>query len=261
MTGTEGIEREAKLALVGEGREELFAALLTRDELVGCATTGFRRLLLADEYYDLPGEPLVARNSALRLRSCDEEGALSTHLTFKGPSGVRAGSVVERVELEAEWSGAFLARILAHIRSIGVEIGESAEIQAADPRSSLAALGLSSIQARRTDRRATNLLRAGQVVAELVLDRVDYGLGDAAVVHREIEIEARGETTLAELEELGALLIAAHPGQLQAWPWSKTTLGRVLEELAAAGSLEPLLEDGSLSPRGYERIAELLPAR
>jgi hypothetical protein len=256
-----GVEREAKLALVGEGRAELFSALLTSDLLVGCTAIGFRRLLLDDEYYDLPGEPLVERDSALRLRRCDEEGEHSMWLAFKGPAGERGASAVARVELEAEWSPAFLTEILAQVRSIGVELDARIVPDASSPRRCLEALGLHRIQARRTDRRATDLSRSGAVIAELVLDSVDYRLEGFTVLHREIEIEARGETGLGELERLAAILIEEYPGQLLAWPWSKTALGRTLEELAEAGTLEALLAEGAPTPAGYERLAQVLPVR
>jgi len=249
------IEREARLVVVGESRSALFEELAASRTLADLSLGPFEERRLADEYYDLPGGVLAARDCALRLRSQVTGDASDLRLTLKGPAAERTASAVAREELEEPWSPAFFARVRERLSELGVALPAGS---GEDPRGRLVSCGLASVQRRETTRLASELSGTAGPVAELVLDRVEYGAGGLTVLHREVEIEALGGLGVEELEGLAARLSAEHPGRLRPWPWSKTRLGRALEELQAAGELGLLSSTGELEDGAYDRVGARL---
>ncbi len=249
------IEREARLVVVGEGRGALFEELAAARTLAGLTVGPFEERRLADEYFDLPDGVLAARDCALRLRSQVTGDASDLRLTLKGPASERTASAVAREELEESWSPAFFERVRERLCELGVALPAGS---GDDPRECLLGCGLASVQRRVTTRRASELSSPTGPVAELVLDRVEYGAGGLTVLHREVEIEALGGLGVEELEGLATRLSAEHPGRLRPWPWSKTRLGRALEELQAAGELGPLSQAGELEDGAYDRVGARL---
>ena len=258
-------EVEAKLIVLGPER----AALLERCATGPGLTAGAPELRLQelhDRYFDLAGDPLRARDSGLRLREVD--GA--TRLTFKGPADVRDLGLVDRLELEGEWSQRALTRVLDHLATVGVHLPPATPCDA--PLTTLERLGFRLVQERRTRRRSTELSASapegGEPYAfELALDEVHYGVGDHTVLHREIEVEARTPASatalplvlhnlLAYLTGLSLEQAIAEPfaHALHPWTWSKTALGAELERLDAERRLTGLVTGSELSDEGYAEV-------
>lgn len=256
MSGEESIEVEVRRVLVGEDRAARLAALAGRRELAGASWSCFELREQVDRYFDLPGGALARGDRALRLRALRGE----LFLTGKGPARVLDGSVVARVEVELPWSPEALELCLEHLARSGLELALPAGGVPEDPDAALAALGLHEVQRRATTRRAAQLERDGAAIGELVLDEVRYLAGDREVLHREVELEARGATGADELVRLVDALGADDPDAWRAWPWSKTALGAALEALEAAGALAGLLAGDELTLRGYDRVDAWLTA-
>lgn len=248
-------EIEACLAFVGEERAELFERLASAPVLAGVSAGARERAVLRDSYYDTPEHDLARADMALRWRRRSRGSEEQQLFTWKGPAERVGASGVTRAELEGPATPAFLLALLEQARSSGVVLGRSAACNEDDPELWLAAAGLVRVQARETERTSAALLDAeGAELCELALDLVRYSSDQRTLVHRELELEARGATGFAQVEALAAQLVAAHPGDLRPWPWSKTALGAALESLAASGELEELLRGEELLPRGYDQV-------
>jgi len=260
MGGAGTIEIEAKLVVVGPGRQALLDALARRDHLAGLALEEPQRLEIVDEYYDLRGAPLAARDAALRLRRVHANGPERVLLTLKGPARAAEGLEVARDELEADWSPAALERVRETLATWGLALPASDVDLPPEAAAALAALGLAPVQLRAAERRSARLLRAGVAVAELCLDRVTYRPGTRDVVHRELEIEALPPSGAAEVSRIAAELLTEQPSALRAWRVSKTALGRALDELEARGELAALLDGEELSEAGYDELRDRLPS-
>ncbi|MCB9916001.1 MAG: CYTH domain-containing protein [Planctomycetes bacterium] len=244
-------ELEACLAVVGPARAATCAALRALRSLAGRASAPSSARELEDAYYDTADGRLAAADMAVRLRSERAGGATRRLVTWKGPCEAQGATGVARAELEGPADAAHLARVA---EAAGLALAASDA-----PEDALAAAGLAVVQARRTERWAAPLVGAdGATRAELALDLVEYRLGARVVRHAELELEARGATTLDELEHLAAALAAAHPGRLRAWPWSKTALGRALERLQEAGELDDRVAGDELSDAGYDAVEAAL---
>ncbi|MFT7486203.1 MAG: inorganic triphosphatase YgiF [Candidatus Paceibacteria bacterium] len=250
------MEIEARLALVGEQDRELFAQIRASEEVAGLRHGSFVVLDLSDMYFDGALAPLAAMDCALRLRRQTRAGEERLQLAFKGPAQSGDSHCVARFELEAAWSTDFLGEVLAELRERGLNLGEQPASGSA--LECLRKLGLTPVQERNTRREAATLFNASGDVAELTLDQVSYSLPEQRVLHREIEIEAREGTTAAEILALAQVLEADAEGELLPWRWSKTALGRALEEVQAEGVLSSLVEGERLTRSGYQHLAEHL---
>ena len=254
MPSSRPVEIEACLAAVGDSRAALFESLQREERLGGLWRGELTRLLLADRYFDLADGQLARARAAVRLRRVDSDaGPAECLITLKGPALDRGVSSVRRFELESQWSPDALEAVFAGLDGLGIRL-ESPHVAPADrtdPERALAAAGFVAIQSRRTTRLAAELREGSTRVADLVFDEVRYTIGRRTIVHREIEIEARGESGAERVEAIAAELAARHPGDLRPWPWSKVALGRALEELEERGELDALLAGDELSPEGY----------
>jgi len=248
MSGPAPLEIEARRILIGSDRGADLDALSELGEVAGLRCGGFELRRQHDRYFDLPEGALVARDCALRLRQVDD----ALLVTFKGPSRKAGEGVVARVEVEVPWSPSALDAVRPHLAALGVELEGSA--RSTDAEQAFAELGLRCVQERRTDRRATALERGATPVAELVLDEVVYVAGERRVLHREVEVEALGDTGAEEVLRIARALEARSPGSLRAWPWSKTAVGVALDALAAAGELEGDLVGDELTVAAYDRV-------
>lgn len=254
-------EVEACLAFIGAERARLFERLASASELVGLEVEGREHAELVDRYFDTAQRDLARADMALRWRRRRRGVEQRELLTWKGPAERVGESGVSRAELEGPASEELLRGLLGHARTVGLELASSAACGEADPERWLAAAGLECVQERVTERTSALLLGpGGEPLCELALDLVRYRAGERTVLHRELELEARGATTFAELEALAAELAAAHSGELRPWPWSKTALGVALDGLEATGELEELVSDECLSPLGYDRVTARLGA-
>ncbi len=283
-------EIEAKLILVGvEGRAAFEEAARAHDlamEAVAGAEPSRRslcRLELHDRYFDLDGDSLRERDSGLRLR----DGGGPTLLTFKGPADVRDLGLVDRLELEGEWSQNILVRILDHLATVGVHLPPAVPFD--EPEATLVRLGFRHVHSRRTVRREALLRDSAPGLRELMhegdasgapnvvvaLDEVHYQTSARSVVHREVEFEARDSNAAASLSNLRECLYLRmqrqgdaerresfsvmtsrflRVGPIRPWKWSKTALGAELERLEQEGQLEVLVEGDALTSEGYVEV-------
>lgn len=257
MAGSSHVEIEARLLVCGPRRAELFEHIERSAEVGGLRVAPFERVHIEDTYFDVDAGTLAAIDCALRIRRQQRGDRKSTLLTFKGRATSGASHCVERLELEAPFGPQILADVMEELRARGVSLADRVP-QALDGRAALEELGFSPLQCRRTSRALALLCSGDDPVAELTLDEVQYALGDVRVLHREVELEACGTTTAAQVLLLAEQLAGAYATDLTPWRWSKTALGRALESLQHAGQLEPLLEGEQLTAAGYGRIERVL---
>jgi hypothetical protein len=121
------------------------------------------------------------------------------------------------------------------------------------------------IQDRETQRQVRNVHPAGEgggpVLAELAVDAVRYRVRGMAVLHHEVEIEAKADVGASALAPVVDGLMAAFGDALRVWPHSKLAIGFALEALAARDALAGLLgPGGALAPAGYKAIDRYLGA-
>lgn len=251
------IEIEARLVVMGPSRENLFRAVRALPTLAGLRVGEFGLRELRDEYFDLPNEPLKQRDCALRLRTQRLQSQEIQLLTFKGPDRSEGGHCKQRLEVEGPWSAPILERVLEEVQDLGLGPFQAVPGTQA-PADVLRFLGFQSIQVRRTLRDAAPLLSEARTVAELTLDHVRYQVAGQQVDHREIEVEAQGETRAEDVLAITGALQEQFPRDLLPWAWSKTALGRGLEVLAERGALAPGLEGSQLAGGFYAQLAEVL---
>lgn len=248
MSGPAPVEIEARRILVGARRGAQLDALSELKKVAGLRCGGFEVRRQRDRYFDLPEGALTAKDCALRLRGVDD----LLLLTLKGPTREAGEGVVARLEVEAPWSPSALEALRPHLAELGVELQNS--VGGADAERALAELGLHCVQERRTNRRAATLESGAAPVAELVLDEVLYVAAGTRVLHREVEVEALGDTSAEEVLRIARDLEARVPDALRPWPWSKTAVGVALDALAAAGELADVMVGDELSAVAYDRI-------
>ncbi len=257
MSDTPQMEIEARLLVIGSQRENVLARVKKQREIAGLQLTPFRTVELQDEYFEFTGDLLTVRDCALRVRreTCADSDDLL--LTFKGPNQGGDSHCMERLELESSWSEPALLRLCTELRSRQVDVPAEPSFHA-DPRLALGGLGLAPVQSRRTRRQSAILERDGVEVAECTLDHGQYQVGQVLVHHREIELEARGDTTANDVLAIAADLARAFPGELKPWGVSKTALGRALEGLEQEGAWIKPLESGELTAEGYAQVEQRL---
>lgn len=259
MTSASPTEIEACLLVVADDRRAWFEEQRSRLEIAGLPVIGFESRLLGDTYFDLAGGELAKRDCALRVRATDGASqAWRELMTFKGPASSADGLSVERLELELESSIESLEQILAHLRSIGIEISALPSDSMGTPTEILHRLGFRTIQRRQTTRVATGLGSRRAPVAELALDHVIFEVGELRIHHHEVEIEALQDTTAHEVDRIASALLQESEGALEPWPWSKTAVGRALEILSERGELARILGAVGMTRDGYARIDRLL---
>jgi inorganic triphosphatase YgiF len=242
-------EVEGKLVLTSPDRARIIEDIASLESIGGYRVLQRSDHALADAYYDTPDRDLAGARLAQRVRS--EDGR--ERLTLKGESRVHAG-VITRHELEREWSRDALDEVLVAIRSDGVEFDTSPLDADHGAAAALASLGLLPTSPRLNQRTVLELSGAlGVVVAELDLDRVTFTAGAFAVRHYELECEAHGEHGHDAINAVVADLRYRFQG-LQPIIYSKLDLAEHLEDLAATGRLEALLEGDSLTAAAYSDI-------
>lgn len=210
--------------------------------------SGDRRL--RDVYFDTPERDLRKHGLALRLR----EDADEWWITLKGEGRTAAGAV-ERLEVERAWSEEGLERILGELEARRVRPPSRPALEAgAEPVAVLREAGFGVIQDRRSRRRQGRLLAQdgeGETVARLVLDRVEFrDRSDAAVVHREVEIEAAPGAPEGLPGRLASELRGRFPEVLRPWAHPKLATGLALERMEP-----PTSGSGDLLPEAYDLLA------
>lgn len=258
-------ELEASLAVVGPDPGRTARGVAELEALVGRPLGPSRALRLRDVYLDLPGEPLLRRGRAFRLRRGDGP----PRLALKGGERGGDGPGVEREEREARW-GPGAAALLRRVADAGEGEGVDAASAVAaardgrEPRDALLAAGFDVLQDRVTRRILRQILEDGRPVGELAVDEVRFDAAGRACVHREIEVEAAVAAPAGRrlLREAVDDLRDRFGSDLRPWDRSKLATGRALVALLEDADAPPgwLAADGSVRAEGYDRVEALLAA-
>lgn len=253
--------REVELSLVvtADEPEGVFRRLARLRELGAYTLRPRGSERIVDRYFDTSDGALRERGLALRLRAVNG----TTLVGLKGPRRSRSTQTEDRFEQERPFSP-------EAVREIGKRIGlelralEPTAMDTDGPDEILAALlGVHLIQRRETVRLLRDVADSGEptdpVLAELVLDRVRFEVGDREIRHYEIEVEAKrtGRGTRAA-KEIAAGLLERYRGDLAEWPYGKLPTGRAIEDLLVRGELRDLGPDGALMPGAYDQIRRCL---
>ena len=92
-------------------------------------------------------------------------------------------------------------------------------------------------------------------IAELVVDKVTYRFGAETFIHREVEIESKGDAPPAMLKSLVDTLIETFAPDLHPWPHGKLVTGIALQKLVEQGETKGLRRpNGDLHPNAYDKI-------
>lgn len=203
------MEIEIKLNVrpdVAGGPAALFARLAALDRLGPFTLGPVAEHTIRDVYFDTADRRLGGARIALRLR--EQDGA--RFVTLKAPRR-REGALAVRDEREAPLTAASLAAVLAVLAGLGLLPPDTAPDLAAFA-AGRAAGPLQPVLAARTRRVERAVRRDAAHLADLALDVVEYE-GLASLFH-DVEVEARGGGSEADLAELQALLVAAAGGAL-----------------------------------------------
>jgi inorganic triphosphatase YgiF len=246
------IEREAKLAIIGERPGAVADEIAALPELAGRRIDPPGTVALRDVYLDTPAGALRVRGDSLRIRVSDGRA----FLTLKGRGREVEPGVIERDELETPWSDAAYARLLEILTARGISLRRAEA--GGDPVSVLRASGLARIQERETSRRIRHVDGAGAPIAELAIDEVTYRLDAGPVRHHEVEIEAKAPEGAPYLPRAVAGLHARFGSALLPWPYGKLATGLALARLLTADDARALVAGGQLVAAAYLRLAEML---
>lgn len=252
-----GREREIEVALMactpqaGAVADEV--ASLT--EIAGYTLMPAPDRAIHDLYFDFDDGRLGDRGLGFRVRNLDGHDLL----TLKGPGRRTATGANDRLEVEGDWSLGVLGHALHLLAGFGIDVPH--DIPPAgptEPQRALERLGFIVVQDRHTRRRPRQVNRAGNVIAELVIDDVAYHFLRRDARFFQIEIEAASGGAIA-IAELTSALLHRWPDQLRRWPHSKIATGFALAALAGFGSITALTDsDGVLKPEVWDRLEERL---
>jgi len=254
-------ETEATLVILAK-RSSSISDLLTSEARVGgheLVAEGIH--VIHDKYFDAPDGALSARGYALRLR--DSDGRLLVAL--KG-GGERAGQfATARLEIEGPWSQETLHAIAHELQKQGILPFQLPAYQdMTRPVEALRGLGLRSLQNRDTRRQVFAVLAEGtrMKIAEIAVDSVTYHISRIDVVHHELEVEAKNQQGVVELDRLIQALLKRFPGALRPWKHGKLATGISLAEVLKTSERQMLLrKDNSVSAMAYNLIDRHLRAR
>lgn len=262
MTG-EPREVEVKLIVRSDRPREVVQRVAGLESLAGYRVMDRGELHLRDVYFDTADGSLVRSRAALRLRY---EGP-RVLVTLKAQAGEASRGMTDRLEIELAWSADALRRVVEALGGLGIRLPRpAAEAGTDDPVVALEGMGLRVVQDRVTRRRVRDVVPSGEsgarMVAELVVDSVEYVAEGRRAWHHEVEVEAEPSGDPGLLEELADALLADFPDALRPWPYSKQATGKAVEALLGGGEVEGLLgPEGDLAPAAYERIDRYLAGR
>jgi inorganic triphosphatase YgiF len=246
------IEREAKLAIIGERPGAVADEIAALATLAGHPLVPAGTVALRDVYLDTPAGALRARGDSLRVRIADGQA----FVTLKGGGREAEPGVIEREELELSWSDEAYARLLDILAERGISLRRVAV--EGDPVFVLLTSDLAQIQERETSRRIRHVDGPGAPIAELAIDEVIYRLAAGPARHHEVEIEAKAPAGGPYLPRAVKALRARFGSTLTSWPYGKLATGLAIARLLAAGEAGVLVAGDQLTAAAYPRLAEML---
>jgi hypothetical protein len=168
---------------------------------------------------------------------------------------VDAGGV-ERVELELPWSGAALQKVMGELAAHGLNPDARVDIPASpSTHEALHELGFLIIQDRSTRRQIRDIVSKGERVAEMDLDTVVYHICAAAILHEEIEIEAKAPSGSRAIRVILDYLLREFGRDVRKWDFGKLATGIALERALTEVTAEGLVGlDGHLTPAAYDKL-------
>jgi hypothetical protein len=254
------IERETTLVVCSDQPDQVYAAIADISQIPGVRLGSAEKIFIRDTYFDTPRQALQAIRWGLRIR---EHGS-SRLITLKGPARRSERGVMERTEIEEEWSSEALSKVLGKLRQLGPNLpGEWESGPTSSPVAFMQSLGLSIVQQRETMRLLRKVFgRGGDPSlpdAELALDRVTYSFDDLTAIHYEVELEALSPRGIESVAVMASHLTDTFCRALRLWEYGKLATGRALERLHRQGSLKPHINNGLLLPSAYDEIGAILP--
>jgi hypothetical protein len=205
-----------------------------------------------DTYFDTADRSLNTGHWALRVREIDG----NNWIALKGPPrSVDAGGV-ERMERDLPWSGTALQEVMGELSAHGLNPGVRVEISASpSTQEALLELGFLIIQDRSTRRQIRDIIFNGERVAEMDLDTVAYHICTTAILHEEIEIEAKAPSGSRAIRVILDHLLREFGRDVRKWDFGKLATGVTLERLLKEDFAEGLVGlDGHLTPAAYDKL-------
>ncbi|UCD24929.1 MAG: CYTH domain-containing protein [Gemmatimonadota bacterium] len=253
-------EVEAKLVIQSDSPHEIADEIASIGSLGGIALRTVEPVTVRDVYFDTPDRQLESRGLALRVRTI-ETGRL---LTLKGRE-VKLGSLVQREELELDWSVDALARIHQRLAAQGIDLAApNPQGSETDANGVMATMGLVQSQDRSTSRRRRHVVGGAggdASVAELAIDQVTFSIGGRQVFHYEVEVELEASNDVKRVEDLIVSLRERWP-TLKVWHYSKYATGEAIRVLLEQESFpHEVGPGGKLSTEFYERVESWLRQR
>jgi len=254
-------ETEATLVVLSEPPEALVRKVSDLRRLGAYVLVPREQEVLQDTYFDTLEGGLKRQMAALRIR----EVAGTFWVALKGPPRPTRQSVGQtRLELEGLWSPGILSAIASRVNAMGVSFNPpNSTGEGASPIVEMQKAGMAIIQNRRVIRLPREVLPEGAAsappLAELVVDRVEFRLGERVVRHHELEVEAKSVDGRAVIADIVAALLETFGDSLAVYEYGKLTTGKALESLDRRGDLAGLLDtEGNLRPEAYGQVRAVL---
>jgi inorganic triphosphatase YgiF len=212
---------------------------------------------ISDYYFDTPAGELSKHRWALRIRREGEQ----VLITAKGPSREGNGGILERIEMELQWSQKAFDTLSNLLTTQGLLISGFRKIKSPDNAlKTLVNAGLIVIQERKTSRIIKHIrhITKNQAIAELALDRVIYHFDKRALRHYEIEIESKGKEGASVVQYVAEYLLRLYPDSLRKWPHTKLATGSAIQALLNEKSFENTITADFLKPASYDLIEKCL---
>jgi inorganic triphosphatase YgiF len=252
-------ETETTLVVASENPEELLSKIGKVSSIYDYQLLPGGTVILNDYYFDYPSCDLSSRKWALRIRQIDDHYGIAA----KGPSWDTGPGVLERVEIELEWSPDAFDKLSDLLARHGLFIsGLHASRISEDPLEVLRNVGLIVIQKRQTVRTVRHVRSSKKdlVLADLTLDRVIYHFESRTLLHHEIEIEFKAKEAYSAVQFLRQYLLGLFPNELRKWRYGKLATGQAIEALIGEESFKESLSDDYLKPASYVLIERHLNA-
>ena len=254
-------ETEATLVVLSEPPEALVREVSDLRRLGAYALTPRGPEVLQDTYFDTLEGGLKRQRAALRIR----EVAGAFWVALKGPPRPTRQNVGQtRLELEGLWGPGILSAIAGRVNAMGVPFAPPALTgESASPVAEIQKAGMVVIQNRTVVRLPREVRPEGAAssppLAELVVDRVDFRLGERVVKHHELEVETKSVDGRAVIADVVAALLETFGDSLAVYEHGKLTTGKALESLDRRGDLAALLDsEGNLRPEAYDQVRAVL---